>query len=153
MPIHRLLEEPGCRGILADITCDSDGKIDRFIGGLKNLSPCWSCTRTPGMNISWACSLWGRTRRSWAILHNLLGDTNAVHVTVGDDGEAVIDEVVEGDTVAEVLSYVQFTPEELRRNFRRTVEAAVRDRKLSLEESRVLRRFYEQGLSGYTYLT
>lgn len=152
MPIHRLLEEPSCRGILADITCDSDGKIDRFIGG-RDFKSVLELHPYTGDEYFLGVFLVGAYQEILGDLHNLLGDTNAVHVTVGDDGEPIIDEVVEGDTVAEVLSYVQFTPEELRRNFRRTVERAVRDRKLSLEESRVLRRFYEQGLSGYTYLT
>ena len=85
-------------------------------------------------------------------LHNLLGDTNAVHVTIDDDGTPSIDEVVDGDTVREVLSYVQFNSEELVGKLRKQVEAAVREKKISLEEGTQLMRYYEDGMRGYTYL-
>ena len=85
-------------------------------------------------------------------LHNLLGDTNAVHVTVDESGHVSIDEVIEGDTVREVLQYVQFSADDLMRTMRKTVEKALRDQKLSFDESRVLLKFYENGLEGYTYL-
>ena len=83
----------------------------------------------------------------------LFRSTNAVHVTLGEDGEPMIDEVIEGDTVREVLQYVQFSADELRRIMRKRVEVALRERKLGIEEARVLLRFYETGLEGYTYLT
>ncbi len=152
MPIHRLSEEPTCRGILADITCDSDGKIDKFIGpaGEEPVLPLHPYT---GADYYLAAFLIGAYQETLGDLHNLFGDTNAVHLSVGEDGKVQVDEVVEGDTVAEVLGYVQFEPEELRRTFRKTLERAVNDNKLTIEESRLLRRFYEQGLSGYTYLT
>jgi len=152
MPIHRLNEEPVCRGTLADITCDSDGKIERFIGpaGEEPVLPLHPYT---GADYYLAAFLVGAYQETLGDLHNLFGDTNAVHLSVGEDGKVQVDEVVEGDSVAEVLRYVQFEPEELRRTFRKTLERAVNDNKLSIEESRLLRRFYEQGLSGYTYLT
>jgi arginine decarboxylase len=83
----------------------------------------------------------------------LFGDTNTAHVRLDDDGRVHFEEIVEGDTVAEVLRYVQFEPDALRRKLRRTLETAVRENKLTLEESGTLRRFYEQGLSGSTYLS
>ena len=85
-------------------------------------------------------------------LHNLLGDTNAVHVKLAEDGTPSIEEVVRGDTVREVLSYVQFNSEELVGKLRKQVEAAVREKKISLEESTLLMRNYEEGMRGYTYL-
>ncbi len=85
-------------------------------------------------------------------LHNLLGDTNAVHVTVGENGEASIEEVVRGDTVREVLSYVQFNADELIGKLRKQVECAVREKKITLEEATQLMRYYEDGMRGYTYL-
>ena len=85
-------------------------------------------------------------------LHNLLGDTNAVHVSVEDDGHVSIDEVIEGDTVREVLQYVQFSADDLLRAMRKSVEKALREQKLSIDESRLLLKFYENGLEGYTYL-
>ena len=85
-------------------------------------------------------------------LHNLFGDTNAVHVSLNSEGEVVLDTVVRGDTVAEVLDYVQFNARTLLDMFRRDVERAVRENRIGYEESGRLLRFYEDGLYGYTYL-
>ena len=85
-------------------------------------------------------------------MHNLFGDTNAVHVRLGPEGEVILDEVIKGDTVREVLDYVQFKSDNLVTNLRRSVEAAVREGRLSYEESGQLLRYYEEGLHGYTYL-
>jgi len=85
-------------------------------------------------------------------LHNLFGDTNAVHVRLSETGEVLLDSVIKGDTVREVLNYVQFNADSLVTKLRRDVEAALRDGRLSYEESGSLLRFYEEGLHGYTYL-
>jgi arginine decarboxylase len=85
-------------------------------------------------------------------LHNLFGDTNTVHVRMSDSGEIILDSVIKGDTVREVLDYVQFHSRTLLDQFRRDVEAAVRDGRMGYEESGALLRFYEDGLNGYTYL-
>ena len=85
-------------------------------------------------------------------LHNLFGDTNAVHITLGPEGEVILDTVVNGDTVREVLDYVQFNSRTLIEKFRRDVEAALREGKIGYEESGRLLRFYEDGMYGYTYL-
>jgi len=156
MPIHRLDEEPTCRGVLADITCDSDGKIDRFVaspGSGKASVPVLPLHAYTGQDYLLGVFLVGAYQETLGDLHNLFGDTNAVHVTVDSDGQTNIEEVVEGDTIADVLRYVQFEPEQLRRTFRKTLKQAVGQQKITLEEAGVLRRFYEQGLSGYTYLT
>ncbi len=152
MPIHRLNERPTCKGVLADITCDSDGKIDRFIGTdepktVLDLHP------MTGEDYYIGAFMVGAYQEILGDLHNLLGDSHAVHVSVDEQGRASIDEVIEGDSVTEVLHYVQFDTDQLRRNFRRSVEAAVRSERLTVNEATRLRRFYEQGLSGYTYLT
>ncbi|MGH9675255.1 MAG: biosynthetic arginine decarboxylase, partial [Bryobacteraceae bacterium] len=84
--------------------------------------------------------------------HNLFGDTNAVHVSLNEAGEVVLDTVVRGDTVHEVLEYVQFNTTALLEHFRRDVEAAVRDGRIGYEDAGRLVRFYQDGLSGYTYL-
>ncbi|MEX0655555.1 MAG: biosynthetic arginine decarboxylase [Phycisphaeraceae bacterium] len=152
MPIHRLNEEPTCRGILADITCDSDGKIDQFIGE-RDVKPVLELHPYRHDDYYIAAFLVGAYQEVLGDLHNLLGDANAVHVSLDEAGEPVIDEIVEGDSVNEVLQYVQYNPEDLRRSFRKSVEQALKEKKLTLEESRVLRRFYEDGLNGYTYLT
>ncbi len=151
MPIHRLDEEPTCRAVLADITCDSDGKIDRFMGR-HNSKPVLELHSYRGGDYLVGAFLVGAYQEILGDLHNLLGDTNAVHVRLGDDGQPMIEEVIEGDTVREVLQYVQFSSEELMRSMRKGIEKALREGKLSLDESRVLTRFYEQGLKGYTYL-
>ncbi|MFI4859315.1 MAG: biosynthetic arginine decarboxylase [Phycisphaerales bacterium JB063] len=152
MPIHRLNDEPTCRGILADITCDSDGKIDKFIGDGE---PEYTLPLHPytGADYYLAAFLVGAYQETLGDLHNLFGDTNAVHIRIGPGGEVEIEEVVEGDTVREVLAYVQYQPEELRRSFTRAVEKSVREQRLTLDEARTLRRFYEKGLAGSTYLT
>src|SRR5687767_2633004 len=151
MPIHRLAEEPGCRGVLADITCDSDGKVDRFIDR-RHVKSVLELHPYKHEDYFLAAFLVGAYQEILGDLHNLLGDTNAVHVTVDDNGQWSIDEVIEGDTVREVLQYVQFSADDLMRSMRKTVEKALREQKLSLDESRVLLKFYESGLEGYTYL-
>ncbi len=151
MPIHRLKHEPSCRGVLADITCDSDGKVDRFIDR-RQVKNVLELHPYDDNDYCIAAFLVGAYQEILGDLHNLLGDTNAVHVTVDDDGHYSIDEVIEGDTVREVLHYVQFDADDLLRAMRKMVEKALKDQKLSLDESRVLLKFYENGLEGYTYL-
>ena len=151
MPIHRLTEVPKRRGILADITCDSDGTIDRFIGQ-RDVRQVLALHPYVGQDYYLAAFLVGAYQEILGDMHNLLGDTNAVHVRLDENGHVAIDEVIEGDSVREVLRYVQFSAEELRRNMRQRIERALRDNRLSLAESRLLLRFYESGLEGYTYL-
>jgi arginine decarboxylase len=151
MPIHRLGEEPTCRGVLADITCDSDGKVDRFIDR-RQVKSVLELHPYDGNDYCLAAFLVGAYQEILGDLHNLLGDTNAVHVSIDEQGRFIIDEVVEGDTVREVLQYVQFSADELKRAMRKSVERALRDNKLTVDESRVLLKFYESGLEGYTYL-
>lgn len=154
LPIHRHTEEPSCRGILADITCDSDGKIDQFISEQGDSISSRTLPLHPhtGAKYYLAACLVGAYQETLGDLHNLFGDTNAIHVGL-EDGQVKISEVVEGDTVREVLSYVQYEPDELRRKFTKSIEAAVRKETLSLDEARTLRRFYERGLNESTYLT
>ncbi|MGF1632495.1 MAG: biosynthetic arginine decarboxylase [Phycisphaerae bacterium] len=151
MPIHHLGEEPTCRGILADITCDSDGKVDKFIDR-RDIKHVLELHPYKGEDYCLGAFLVGAYQEILGDLHNLLGDTNAVHVTVDELGRVSVDEVVEGDTVNEVLAYVQYNSTELMRSMRKVVEAALKDRKISIDESRQLLRFYEEGLKGYTYL-
>jgi len=151
MPIHRLQEEPRCRGILADITCDSDGKVDHFIGH-REMKSVLELHPYEGEDYCVAAFLVGAYQEILGDLHNLLGDTNAVHVSIDEQGRFSIDEVIDGDTVREVLQYVQFAADDLMRAMRKSVERALRDHKLTLDESRVLLKFYENGLEGYTYL-
>jgi arginine decarboxylase len=151
LPIHRLNEYPSCRGILADITCDSDGKVDRFIDR-RSFKSVLELHPYDGTDYFLAAFLVGAYQEILGDMHNLLGDTNAVHVSIDADGRFSIDEVIDGDTVREVLQYVQFSADDLMRKMRKSVEKSLRDQKLTLDESRVLLKFYENGLEGYTYL-
>ena len=137
--------------MLADITCDSDGKIDAFID-LRDVKKTLELHEYDGQEYYIGAFLVGAYQEILGDLHNLLGDTNAVHVKLAEDGTPSIEEVVAGDTVREVLSYVQFSADELIAKLRKQVETAVREKKISLEESTQLMRNYEEGLRGYTYL-
>jgi arginine decarboxylase len=151
MPIHRLEEQPTRRAILGDISCDSDGKIDQFIDrrDVKKTLPLHAFQN--GSYILGAF-LVGAYQEILGDLHNLFGDTNAVHVSLDEHGEVVLETVVQGDTVREVLNYVQFNSQSLLDAFRKDVERAVREQRIGYEEAGRLLRFYEEGLQGYTYL-
>jgi len=152
MPIHRLNERPTRQGVLGDISCDSDGKVDQFIDrrDVKKTLPLHAYTGESSYYLG--AFLVGAYQEILGDLHNLFGDTNAVHVSLNEAGEVVLDELIPGDTVREVLDYVQFSTKTLQEQFRRDVEAAVREGRIGLEESGRLRRYYEEGLQGYTYL-
>jgi len=151
MPIHRLNEMPSRSGVLGDISCDSDGKIDQFIDrrDVKKTLPLHPFNHEPYIL---GAFLIGAYQEILGDLHNLFGDTNAVHVSLGENGEVILDAVIQGDTVREVLDYVQFNAKALLEEFRCDVEIALRDGKIGYEESGRLLRFYEDGLNGYTYL-
>ncbi len=151
MPIHRLREEPTRRGVLADITCDSDGKVDCFID-LRDVKKTLELHEYTGSEYFLGVFLVGAYQEILGDLHNLLGDTNAVHVHVDNESQIHIEEVVRGDTVREVLQYVQFSADELLSRMHKDVERAVRENTISVAESALLLRFYESGLQGYTYL-
>jgi arginine decarboxylase len=151
MPIHRLNEAPSRRAVLGDITCDSDGKIDQFID-LRDVRNTLELHPFKGEPYYLGAFLLGAYQEILGDLHNLFGDTNAVHVSLDEEDQPVIDEFIKGDTVREVLHYVQFSADELLAKMRKEVEKAVRQSKLTLNESRQLLRFYESGLEGYTYL-
>lgn len=150
MPIHRLNEPPTRRGVLGDITCDSDGKVDQFID-LRDVRNTLELHPFDGRPYYLGAFLLGAYQEILGDLHNLFGDTNAVHVSL-DEGEINVDTVIKGDSVREVLHYVQYSAEELVARMRKDVERAVRAGKISLDESRQMLRFYESGLEGYTYL-
>ena len=152
MPIHRLDERPTRRGVFADLTCDSDGKIDQFIDqrDVKDVLPLHPYN---GLPYYIGVFLVGAYQEILGDLHNLFGDTDAVHVRLDEQGRTIVEHVVEGDEVHEVLSYVQYDQKQLAERVRRTIEAALREGTISLEESARLRKQYEQGLQEYTYLT
>jgi arginine decarboxylase len=151
MPIHRLEEEPTRHAVLGDITCDSDGKVDAFIDR-RDVKRTLALHPFDGRDYFLGAFLLGAYQEILGDLHNLFGDTNAVHVRLSPTGEVLLDSVIKGDTVREVLNYVQFSSDSLVTKLRRDVETALRDNRLSYEESGALLRFYEEGLHGYTYL-
>jgi arginine decarboxylase len=152
MPIHRLHERPTRRATLVDLTCDSDGKVDKFID-LRDVKDVLEVHPiTPGKPYYVAMFLVGAYQEILGDLHNLFGDTNAIHVSCDEDHGYRIERVIEGDSVTEVLGYVQYEKQELVRRMRRRLEDAVRARRLNMKESALLMRRYEEGLSAYTYL-
>ena len=151
-PIHRLDEQPNRLAVLADITCDSDGKIDRFVDKreYKRTLELHELKRDEPYYVG--AFLLGAYQEVLGDLHNLFGDTHVVHLRVDASGGWAIEEIINGDNVKEVLGYVEFDTEVLRRAMRRDVERSVRKGHLQVAESRQLMSFYESGLDGYTYL-
>jgi arginine decarboxylase len=150
-PLARLNEKPERIGILADITCDSDGQIERFADRREEKKVLELHNLRPGEPYHLGFFLVGAYQEILGDLHNLLGDTHAVHVRVDESGWSVED-VVEGDTVDEVLGYVQWDTQRLRRDMRRDIERALRRGDLSVTEGKDLLRSFLEGLNGYTYL-
>ncbi len=151
VPLHRLGEEPTRRGVLADISCDSDGKIDRFIDrrdvkDILELHPLGDDPYYLGI------FLVGAYQESLGDLHNLFGNTNVVLVSLASGGGYRIEHVEPGDSVTDVLHYSGHNRAELVARLRRLCEASLREGRISLEDSREILRFYEAGLAGYTYL-
>ncbi len=153
MPIHRLSEEPKREATLADLTCDSDGKIEKFIDGITG-----EYKRTvrihdfkEGQQYFMGVFLTGAYQEILGDLHNLFGDTDAVHISLSDAGYTV-DHYVPGDTVTEVLSYVQYGRSEMVDSVRQATEESIQKGSITKAEAKLLIKHYEEGLSGYTYL-
>ena len=152
MPIHRLNEEPTRRAILADLTCDSDGQIDRFID-LKDVKDYLLCHPvTPENDYYLGIFMIGAYQEILGDLHNLFGDTNAVHVNFDSDGKVQLTEVVRGDTISEVLNYVHYNPQQLRERIRVSLEKSLARGDMTHEEVAKFERRYGEALDGYTYL-
>lgn len=151
MPIHRLDQRPQRHAIIADITCDSDGKIDQFID-LRDVKSTLELHELGDDPYYLGIFLSGAYQEILGDLHNLFGDTNTVQVKIEPDGEYTVEDVVIGDTVTDVLRYVDHSPEELVKRLRNKVEHALRKQWITLDESRQLIQRYRDGLAGYTYL-
>ncbi len=152
LPIHRLHEEPTRRAVLADITCDSDGKMEHFIDrrDVKNVLELHQIHENEDYFLG--VFLVGAYQEILGDLHNLFGDTNTIHVSLIEGGGYQIEHVLTGDTVTDVLKYVSYNKEDLIARVRRAAETALRNKHLSIEDCRQLLRVYEEGLAGYTYL-
>ena len=151
MPIQRLTERPTRNATLQDITCDSDGKIANFVkeGPLSHVLPLHALRRNEPYYLG--VFLVGAYQEILGDMHNLFGDTNAVHVSV-KDGHYHIDQIIDGETVEEVLDYVQYNPKKLVRQLEIWVTKSVKNGKISLEEGKEFLSNYRSGLYGYTYL-
>jgi arginine decarboxylase len=151
MPIHRLNERPTRNAILGDITCDSDGKIDHFVGPeeVNRTLPLHVLNDEP---YYLAAFLVGAYQEILGDLHNLFGDTNVAHVDVSESGEFTFTAIVKGDKVNDVLDYVQYDVKNLLDRVQATVEAAVRAGRLGHSEAGAFLKFYEESLNSYTYL-
>ncbi len=151
MPIHRLAEQPRRRAILADITCDSDGKIDTF-GAIHDVQKSILLHElTKDEEYYLGVFLVVAYQETLGDLHNLLGDTHVVSVRITGNGTFDVVREIEGDSISDVLSYVEYTPKALVENFRHKLEQAVRDGRISVAQRRKLLQSYEAGMRGYTY--
>jgi len=151
MPIHRLDEAPMREAIIADITCDCDGKIDKFIDlhDVRKTLPLHDLK--PEEEYYLGVFLVGAYQETLGDLHNLLGDTNVVSIRVNENGGYELVGEIEGDSVADVLSYVEYDPKTMMAQFRDQAEQAVQDGKITPEERKVVMDAFENGLRGYTY--
>ncbi len=152
MPIHRLDEEPSVQARLADLTCDSDGIIDHFIDveEVRRVLPVHDID--DDQRYLMAMFLIGAYQEILGDLHNLFGDTNAVHVRLSEEGYQVA-HVIKGDSMNEVLRFVEWDPEAMVEKVRRQAEAALRAGRITIQEMKLLLDFYEESLRSYTYLT
>lgn len=151
MPIQRLNEKPARLAVISDITCDCDGKIDHFVGmsDTRNALPVHAVGKDE--DYIFAVFLVGAYQETLGDLHNLFGDTNVASIHVDDAGEISYEQELDGDSVGDVLSYVEFNPQGLLARFRELAEEAVRQKRISPTERREILDAYENGLRGYTY--
>ena len=151
-PVHRLNERPTRKATLADITCDSDGKVDQFIDlhDVKNTIDLHEFDEKHPYFLG--VFLVGAYQEALGDLHNLFGDTNTVHVSITGRNKYKIDKTIEGDTVRDVLSYMQYQKRDVANAIRKQVEEAIEEERISLKESTRIKKFLEDGLEGYTYL-
>jgi len=152
MPIHRLLERPTREGILSDITCDCDGKIEQFVDlhDVRHTLPLHDLHDNEEYYLG--AFLVGAYQETLGDLHNLLGDTNVVSITIDPvDGHFEFVKEIEGDSVGDVLSYVEYDPKLLRDSFKRKAERAVREHLITPAERREIMEAFEKGINGYTY--
>ncbi len=151
VPLHRLLEFPKRNAVIADITCDCDGKIDRFIDlhDVRTTLPLHELKN--GEDYYLGVFLVGAYQETLGDLHNLFGDTNVVSVRVNSDGGYDLVKELHGDSVSDVLSYVEYEPKDMLVRFRQRAEDAIREGKITATERREIMKAYENGLRGYTY--
>lgn len=151
MPLHRLLELPKRNAVIADITCDCDGKIDHFIDlhDVRTTLPLHEMKN--GDDYYLGVFIVGAYQETLGDLHNLFGDTNVVSVRIHTDGSYDLVKEIHGDSVADVLTYVEYEPKDMIVHFREKAESAVREGLITASDRKIIMRAYENGLHGYTY--
>ncbi|WP_111640745.1 biosynthetic arginine decarboxylase [Marinimicrobium alkaliphilum] len=151
MPIHRLDEEPTRQAIIADLTCDCDGKLSKFAGPEGESSTVSLHPLKEGEEYYLGVFLVGAYQETLGDLHNLFGDTNVASVRINADGTLDFVHELHGDSVADVLSYVEYDPQAMFKEFRKTAEQAVRDGRISVSERQQMLSAFTESLRGYTY--
>jgi len=151
MPIQRLNEKPARLAVLSDITCDCDGKIDHFVDMRDTRRALPVHAVGPDEDYILAVFLVGAYQETLGDLHNLFGDTNVASIHVDDEGEIEYEQELDGDSVGDVLSYVEYNTQGLLARFRELAEVAVRQKRITPTERREILSAYETGLRGYTY--
>ena len=148
MPIQRLNEKPTRQAIIADLTCDCDGKIDRFIDGEPTLS---LHALAEDEDYILGIFLVGAYQETLGDMHNLFGDTHVVSARINEDGSYDFIREIEGDSIADVLDYVEYQPRSLLERFRNTAEQAVKSGKITVAVRQQMLEAYSASLRGYTY--
>lgn len=151
MPIHRLNEEPSRHAIIADLTCDCDGKLQKFASPEGESSTIALHPIKAGEEYYLGVFLVGAYQETLGDLHNLFGDTNVASVRINADASIDFVHEIHGDSIADVLSYVEYEPNSLYQQFRQTAEQAVRDGIINVADRQQMLAAYSEGLRGYTY--
>ena len=151
IPVHRLNEFPSRQGIISDITCDSDGRIDHFIDPQGQKATLDLHPLKKGEEYYLGVFLVGAYQETLGDLHNLMGDTNVVSIRADEDGGYQYVREIRGDSVADILTYVEYEPRRILEDLRTTAELAVREGRISPSERYSIMQVFEDGLRGYTY--
>ena len=151
MPIERLDEKPNCSVTLQDITCDSDGKITEYINYMQQTSYVPLHRLRRGEHYYVGVFLVGAYQEILGNMHNLFGDTNAVHISVTKDGYK-IDQTIDGETIDDVLDYVDWDTKKMVRTLETWVKRSIKQGRITVEEGKEFLNTYRSGLYGYTYL-
>ena len=152
MPLHRLDQQPSRKGIIADLTCDCDGKIDHFVGVDGQIERTLRLhDLNPGQPYYVGVFLVGAYQETLGDFHNLFGDNNVASIRVTESGDLEFVEEVLGDTIERVLSYVEYEPAKMLAEFRDKAETAVRERRISVQARQRMMKLFRESLQGYTY--
>jgi len=151
IPIHRLDERPDRRAVIVDLTCDSDGLIDGYVGEDESNPTVYLHPPEPGEPYYIGIFLVGAYQETLGELHNLFGDTHAVQITISGENRYRVSGVIKGDTIENVIGYMSYDIERLRHQMREQIEGAVENGNLDLEESAATMQYFEQCLHSYTY--